>query len=1227
MSLAAFLADPPRAFSPTAIWWWSGEPLDRRRLRWQLERYAAGGIHNLVVMNLAATGPLFGSDPDKPAFFSDDWWALLDQVCADAAELGVSLWFYDQIGFSGADIAARLVEENPGYAGQWLRPDGSTETSGFDYLSPDACAALLDRVHGEFERRLGHRLGTVIVGSFQDELPAMPTWSPAFAAEFARRRGYRLEPVLAHLWTVDDPAGYRVRRDYHLTRAELAEDAFFRPHAEWHRRHGMQSGCDQQDPARAGHPIGGVQLYADYARTHRWFSAPGSDHHGDARLHASLAHLYGHPYTWLEAFHSSGWGGTLEETFDWLLPWLRAGATLYDPHATYYSTKGGWWEWAPPSTDWRQPYWAHYPVFAGAVARLCAALSLGRHVCDVVVLLPTTTVQAGTGVPGATVATDAAARHAHQVYLDLVGDLTWFRTEPGVLDRLRREADVIDDDSLARATVDGGRIRVADEAYRVVVLPACTVLDGRVAERLEGFVAAGGLLVAVGALPSRGVGPSSDAAVTRLREHFAAGRAHLVHDVDDLGTLLAAVPPPVDAPVPTLVREVDGTRVVFLPAAASRASEVAVGHPEERGISLGWLDAEYDFDPARYHDSLPVRVRGVGPHAVLVDPFTGRSRTLAGTPVGDAVEVRVPFDHGPAALLLFPPTPPPPDQGVPQGVLATTGTPRSWTCELVSTMDNTWGDFARPAGSAVPLERWELRHRASPDGEWASTHATFGPHALASGPLVYSASRGIHKDPIHRETLGPKGHVPEEFLALGPATAGQPVRVRTDLVVPSPVANPPGGGDVWLAVGAAAAKAATLDGAPLSFADEGYLALAPVRLAPGRHALDLILTPDEDLDLRAFVAVVRDPERFRRPEWTFAGGAHRPGSEVVLRTSLTRSPAVVQLAAREKCVLRLNGVEVGRQGGFEPYAEQETPRVRRYDLTARLRPGENELSVEFTEGSAPGAILVDGAVRSGRHWTALRDGEPVATRVRRRQYGDPAALHFPRRPHPLPDTSWLSGAPADGTVRPVVLAAPDQPSVQWLSFVVPPGATSMRLSAYGEVVVSVDGVEVANGTGDPVTLVVDLATAPSGPRECLLRVVTRPGYSHGAILAGPVTFEVGTGVIALGDWEEVGLPEYSGGVRYRTRITVAGGSEHAIVDLGRVRGTAEVTLNGQPLGVRVCSPYTFEAGGALRAGANDLEVVVYGTLAPYLDAVSPTHFVFPGQRSAGLYGPVTLHHP
>ncbi|MFC5753083.1 glycosyl hydrolase [Actinomadura rugatobispora] len=1209
--LRAVLEAPPRAFSPAPIWWWSGERLDRRRLRDQLERFADGGVHNLVILNLAPSGPMFGADADDPAFFGDAWWELLDGVCDDAAALGTSLWFYDQLGFSGADLQARLVRERPEFAGLWLEPDGRSAHRGFDYLSAEACEALLDRVHGEFERRLGHRLGSVIVGSFQDELPSLPTWSARFAEEFERRRGYDPVPHLDALWGRGEGGG-AFRRDYHLTRAELAEEAFFRPLAEWHGEHGLVHGCDQQDPARAGLPVDGVRLYADYARTHRWFGAPGSDHHGDARVHSSLAHLYGRDRVWIEAFHSSGWGGTLEETFDWLLPWVRAGATLYNPHAVYYTTKAGWWEWAPPSTDWRQPYWAHHRVFADAVTRLCAALSLGRHACDVAVLFPTATAQAGSRLDGV----DPDAERAQEVYRSLVGDMAWFRMVPGALDRLRVDADVIDDDSVTRARVVDGRLTVADEAYRTILLPACTVLEGETARRLAELAEAGGRVIAVGPPPRAGVGdPEAGTAVARL-----AALLETVPDAADLDGLLDG-DRRVDAPVPALVREVDGATLVFLTASPSMASRVSVGRPDERGADLGWIDVTYDFDPDRYLRDMPVRVRGVAGAAYAVGVFDGVPRRLPATAVDGGVELVVPFDDGPAALLVFPgahadeePEPSPPAyREVDLGP--------TWEMELVPTLDNTWGDFARPSGEPVALERWELLHRADDDPEWTRAHATFGPHGVWSSDgthwheAIYSETRGIRKDAVHRAFLGPKGHVPEEFLDFGQVGAGRRAVFRTRLTVPAPGGFP--------AAGAAAVKTLLVDGAPTPLDDHGHLAVARAPLAPGEYDLELRLESAEDVRLRAHLAVVADPERYRRPEWITIPEASRGGSRV---TFTTRLPAdahgTLQVASPAPCRILVDGEELGRQGGFDPYAEQEAPRVGRYDVTGH---GGAELALVLAATGAAPAVLVDGPVVSGpgAEWRADRDGASVPVVPGRTQHGDPAALHLRRRPHPLPGAAWLEG-PADGTVLPTTLAVPGKGGrLERFKFAVPPGATRMTVDVHGEVV-------GAFLDGDPIEAPWPDCALPGGAaRTAELHVLTVPGRTGGAALAGPVRFTPGPGTLGLGDWEEQGLAGYSGGVRYRCRVDMPADARDVVLDLGQVRGTAEVAVNGTACGVRVCAPYRFPLdAAALRPdGTNEIEIVVYGTLAPHLDETSPTHFVFEGQRVSGLFGPVVLRVP
>ena len=106
------------------------------------------------------------------------------------------------------------------------------------------------------------------------------------------------------------------------------------------------------------------------------------------------------------------------------------------------------------------------------------------------------------------------------------------------------------------------------------------------------------------------------------------------------------------------------------------------------------------------------------------------------------------------------------------------------------TLDNTWGDLARPAGRT--LDRLELWHVETADGDdqWQPTRATYGQRvmiktgpestrltrqecdAIAAGtgelagagwqPHVFSASRGVDRDPI--SPLGSKGLIAAEFV-------------------------------------------------------------------------------------------------------------------------------------------------------------------------------------------------------------------------------------------------------------------------------------------------------------------------------------------------------------------------------------------------------------------------------------------------------------------------------
>ncbi|MCC6169030.1 MAG: hypothetical protein IT329_17540 [Caldilineaceae bacterium] len=1318
-------ADPPKDFSPVPIWWWSADRLDRARLRWQLERFAEGGIYNLIILNLAPTGPLYGSDADDPPFLSEEWWHIFEGVCADAEEVGVRLWFYDQLGFSGANLQGVVVHADPSAAGQWLESlvvegEGPLElncpaegtplaaaatpidgegraagesstlpiqghrviaaaggrqrlrlvyavTRGFDYFSANACRQLLDTVHGALERRVGHFFGKVIVGSFQDELPSLPTWGRAFGRAFQARKGYDIVPLLPALWDGVGPEAERLRVDFHEVRAELAEEAFFRPLFDWHERHRLLCGFDQQGPARAGQPRASVQLYADYLKTHRWYTVPGSDHHGEAKIHSSLAHLYNRPRVWIESFHSSGWGGTLEETFDWLLPWLRAGANLYNPHAVYYSTRGGWWEWAPPSTCWRQPYWRHYPLFSRAVSRLCYLLSQGDHVCELGVVFPTATVQSSMTPAGAVT---PAGQAAHDAYLALVGSMFWNDMRPGVLDRDRRDFDVLDEDSIQRAEVVQGRLQIGAERYRAIVLPAVTVLEAATAAMLCRFVEGGGLLIAIGAQPELAV-DGDPSALAELQRLFQAGRCRQVEGPEDLPQALADLPRQVDAPVPTLLRRIGDFQVLFVPAASPMATR--------QDASGSWLRVNYSFDPERYQRPMQIFLRGVQSALELWDPLSGERRPLPATLSAEGVTVEIPFDNGPAALLVWSAAQDAPSvEASAAAPAAETPLPvrfQPWQSEIVPTMDNRYGDFTKPnfAGSP-PVQTWLFEHRAEQPGEdgvqagwfadvnaegWEPVKATFAvwawrlgpqpagklptpPASLAAGsdplgvaawqPVAYSLARGINHDAIHHYTLGPKGHVPEEFLDFGVVQAGQGVQLRTTIWAEA-------AGDTHLAIGAPAVKSVWLNGEAIGGDQPGYLWIEPVRLRAGTNLLEIRLVADEETSLRAYWALVQDAERFVRPEWMLSADA--PHKDSLLRFTRTfRLPfepaqAVLQVGADTPCRILVNGEEIGRQGGFDPY--HTSTRIHPHTLH-NLRQGGNQVTIEVQDMGAPTAVLVDGRVvtEDGRvalwisdgRWQAQRDDGPrMPVRLRRSQrpgnhgIGDPAFAHLWRRAHPLPAAGWLEDAPEENVVMPVT---PDpfagQARAAWLRWTLPPGAIEMSVPINEQARLWVDGQEVSWSGGS-----VSLPQSDRARRTAMMRVEPERGAGGGGVLTGPVTYTMGSGPIELGHWSEQGLASYSGGVRYRSSFALDQKPAGAVVlDLGQVRGTAEVWVNGVSAGTRIWSPYRLDITDAVQPGENRVEVLVLNTLAPYLAAHSPTHYTFPIQMQSGLVGPVRV---
>ncbi|CAM3537468.1 hypothetical protein KIPE111705_13060 [Kibdelosporangium persicum] len=1178
MSLLERFTGPGPGYSPLPIWWWSGARVTRDRVRRQMEQLVSQGVRQAVVMCLAPTGPMFGSVADDPPFLSPEWIGLLDGACSDAAELGFQLWMYDQIGFSGANFQGRLTAANPQYAGLALYRDAggiSQRVSGFDYFGADACAALLDQVHGTLDKHVGRWFGTVIPGFFQDELPPMPTWGRDFAETFAEHYGYEI--VLPALFEGADEMSARIRRDYHEHRARLARRAFFDPLAAWFAERGLICGFDQASPAREGDPVGGVQLYGDYLGTHSTFGAPGSDHWGDPKVHSSLAHAHGKPRTWVEAFHSSGWGGTLEETYDWLAPLLRRGATLYDPHAVYYATVGGWWEWAPPSTCWRQPYWPSYHQFATAVTRLCSVLSGGTHVCDTVLLSPTSTVQAYTTLDGPLPPAQRAADCFHR----LNGVSAWFAEQPGVLERAGIDHDTLDETTIAGGVVVDHGLKIGDEVYRTVILPNAEVLHPDAAQRLSEFARAGGTVVCVGTAP--------------------LPNATIVDSPDEVPDVLPAALVRADAPF--LLRRYDDTFVMMVTAhdehSGTMAPIVSLDLDDWTTKGFPWEEYWRQLRENGYRFVPPTgRVARIDAghlprHAQRWNPRTGQRTRLAVSAEG---MVEVPFDDGSIALVIFGDNLPEPTAQPPGEVMDRIPVHGPWRALAESTLDNRDGDFAASTRTGVlPIEVWRFE-----DG----TIAGYGPFAEARDPggqwhpVEWSLSRGIRNDPVHNNTLGPKGYVPEEFLDWRHVRTGERVAVRTHLALPDRRG-------LHLAVGAGAARRVVVDGRELPIHGDGYQSFSP--LPHGRTvAVEIEFIAEQDGPLRASFAVVADPAAYRRPEWL-------TGNEITHTFRLDTIPGdtTAMVASECACSVVVNGVEVGRQGDFNPYPGHREIRVHPYDLADFLMVGENTIALRLTGDAAatvdsPGLGLI-----SGPGWEGAK--------VRRSQPRDPRFLCASARPHPLPGAHWLEPAAAGGdTVIPIIPdMRPGPERVEQLRFLAPLGTTALRIPTDLAVTVRIGESEY-----HPVDQRVRLPEPLPAGTFVTLEVHAVDGRRGGALLDSAIEVDVTEVDTPLAGWEELGLRVLGGHVRYRTTFPAPSG--RVVLDLGEVRGTADVLVNGTLVDQLVWAPWRTEITHALRPGTNELEVVIRGTLAGYLDDASPTTAVAAGQVRTGLFGPVTL---
>lgn len=645
----------------------------------------------------------------------------------------------------------------------------------FDPMNPASGKAYNKHFFGKFEDKFPGEGGKGLNFFFSDELDFHLNgnlWNSYFANEFKKRKGYDVVPFLDALYTNIGDKTPKIRIDYNDVLVSLSEENFFKPVFQWHEDRGMIFGCDHGGRGE------NVIEFGDYFRTQRWNQGPGSDQPNlakniiKAKVASSIAHLYQRPRVWLEGFYGSGWGTNTADVTDAIFGNFVAGYNLLSFHGLYYTTFGGWWEWAPPCNHYHMPYWQHIDPLMDCVQRLSYTLSQGYHRCDVAILYP---VDAKVANLDGDASVNAAFQAGKALYAKSI------------------DFDFIDYQSLTRCEVKNGELEVSGEIYKVLIVPSMKTIRYASLKKLEEFKKAGGIIVNIGALPeATEKNGANDKEVLDLVSKIFISDKNTVNCTNG-------------DEVPNAIEN------LYSPQFKVLTPLTGTTYTMHRIVGKRNIYALYNYPQGT---KCFFKAKG---SVELWNPWNGKVTSLAGfaKPVANGTELELPLTEKEIQLIVFNP-----DGSYQKDIPAQPGFEAQpvkkllidgeWEFELKPVLDNRWADYEFPASTEFIGAQMRQPYFAENkdfngekitfDDSWKTVTCAFGPQFLKLGVLPtmpseaellkiislkpgdetlldnksykweeysFSWQHGVEGDSGHQGYHGLKGQMYDNFIRLG----------------------------------------------------------------------------------------------------------------------------------------------------------------------------------------------------------------------------------------------------------------------------------------------------------------------------------------------------------------------------------------------------------------------------------------------------------------------------
>ena len=500
---------PSDEFSPIPFWFWN-DTLTEREISRQIHAFFEKGVNGFVIH------PRLGLDPEI-GYMGEKWLYFVKYAVDLAEKLGMRVILYDEAMYPSGSACGMVVAENPDHRANGLRmsttPDLSpderiegtavyngttlyfilTPTLGTirgvyygqddgepnapaaaDLLDPSSVQSFIRLTHEKYYSALSDHFGKTVIAIFTDEpsllgrcaVKGIIPWTHGLIDDFLAL-GYTSDDLVA-LFDDTHPNANAVRDDYSEMIYDRMNRVYYGQIAAW---------CTAHNVALAGHPaesddIGLLSNFGIPCQDIVWrYIAPAEPnnitgaHSTMGKCASDSARHRGKRRNGNECFgvcgHRDDPYAFDREDMKWYIDWLFArGCNLIIPHAFYYSLRDKRRDERPPEVGMHSPFWSDYKILSDYIKRCSSINTDSVNITDVAIL--------------------CTARHlpdlpARALYENQI------------------EFNYLERDLLDSVTVENGVLRIANQAYRILITE--DVIDKETHPVLREFCEKGGTLL------------------------------------------------------------------------------------------------------------------------------------------------------------------------------------------------------------------------------------------------------------------------------------------------------------------------------------------------------------------------------------------------------------------------------------------------------------------------------------------------------------------------------------------------------------------------------------------------------------------------------------------------------------------------------------------------------------------------------------------------------------